>query len=162
MKAAGGVAAALVLLPLLLLRLCGADNITEHLSGMTPYTYASTGHGEPYEPPKGCKLSALDAVFRHGSRYPSLRASTAIRGLEDVIERNKEHLLLDWMRSWTNPYTNSTAELLCENGADELSSIGSAYKHKFASALSPYNPRLVRFTSTFVCATTHNTTRTSE
>lgn len=145
----------LVLLPLLLLRLgalCRADNITKYLSGMTPYTYAATGHGKPYTPPENCTLTALDAVFRHGSRYPSLRAATAIRSLEGLIERNKERLLLDWMRSWVSPYTNSTAELLCENGADELTSIGRAYRKNFASVLSPYNPHLIRFTSTFVCS----------
>lgn len=131
--------------------LAGAEFLSEHLSGMTPYTYAKTGHGLPYTPPADCRLSGLDAVFRHGSRYPSRRAALAVRGLEDLVARHRDELLMDWMRTWRNPYTNRTAELLCQNGVDELASLGREYRAKYASVLTPYNPNSVLFTSTFVC-----------
>ena len=134
--------------------LAGAEFLSEHLSGMTPYTYAQTGHGLPYTPPEQCRLSGLDAVFRHGSRYPSRRAAQAVRGLEDLLARHQDALRLDWMRTWRNPYTNRTAELLCQNGVDELASLGRDYRAKFSSILAPYNPNSVVFTSTFVCLVT--------
>ena len=129
-----------------------AEFLSEHLSGMTPYTYAQTGHGLPYTPPAQCRLTGLDAVFRHGSRYPSRRAAQAVRGLEDLLARHRDALRLDWMRTWRNPYTNRTAELLCQNGVDELASLGRDYRAKFSSILTPYNPNSVIFTSTFVCS----------
>ena len=128
-----------------------AEVLAEHLSGMTPYTYAPTGHGLPYTPPAQCRLSGLDAVFRHGSRYPSRRAAQAVRGLEALLARHQDTLRMPWMRSWRNPYTNRTAELLCQNGIDELASLGRDYRAKFSSILTPYNPNSVIFTSTFVC-----------
>ena len=137
--------------------LAGAEFLSEHLSGMTPYTYAQTGHGLPYTPPEQCRLSGLDAVFRHGSRYPSRRAAQAVRGLEDLLARHQDALRLDWMRTWRNPYTNRTAELLCQNGVDELASLGRDFRAKFSSILSPYNPNSVVFTSTFVCFPPVNT-----
>ena len=135
--------------------LASAEFLSEHLSGMTPYTYAKTGHGLPYTPPADCRLSSLDAVFRHGSRYPSRRAALAVRGLEDLVARHRDELLMDWMRTWRNPYTNRTAELLCQNGVDELASLGREYRAKYASVLTPYNPNSVLFTSTFVCRPSH-------
>jgi len=125
------------------------EEFYNHLSGMTPYEIRGIGPGKPYEVPQQCRLSDLDAVFRHGSRYPSRRVSLAARGLEDLLDKYRDQVKLDWMKDWHNPYTNETAELLCDRGIKELADLGSRYAGQFKDILLPYNPILVHFTSTF-------------
>jgi len=125
------------------------EEFYKHLSGMTPYNVRNIGPGKKYEAPEQCRLSDLDAVFRHGSRYPSRRAALAARGLEALLDRYRDKVLLDWMKDWHNPYSNQTAELLCQNGIDELYQLGARYSNQFKEILLPYNPILVHFTSTF-------------
>lgn len=125
-------------------------DVKSHLSTMTPYKYSLNGANESYSAPAGCEQVYIEAVFRHGSRYPTSGAIKEIATLEKLIRSFNTSLKLPWMRTWTNPFDASNSGRLSETGIQEHYDLGTRYAKRFKSLLLPYNPNSVIFTSTYV------------
>lgn len=125
-------------------------DIKSHLSTMTPYKYSPNGANASYSAPPKCEAVYIDAVFRHGSRYPTSGAIKEIARLEELIKNYNESIRLPWMKTWSNPFVSVNSGRLSETGIQEHYDLGSRYAERFKSLLLPYNPNLVIFTSTHV------------
>lgn len=142
----------MLLLPAVLSCMCmGANgwNIKSHLSTMTPYKYSVNGANTTYTIPENCEQVYIDAVFRHGSRYPTSRPIKSIANLEQLLHTFNDSLKLPWMKTWKNPFNIADEGRLSELGLQEHYGLGARYVEKFKSLLSPYNPNRIFFTSTY-------------
>lgn len=125
-------------------------NVKSHLSTMTPYKYSSNGAEVPYPAPPMCRQVYIDAVFRHGSRYPTTGSTRKIASLEKLIQECNDTIILPWMFTWKSSFGLADTGRLSETGIKEHYDLGTRFASKFDSLLLPYNPNVVQFTSTYV------------
>lgn len=150
----------MLLLPAILTCMCmGANgwNIKSHLSTLTPYKYSVNGANVSYTVPDRCEPIYIDAVFRHGSRYPTSGSIKEIASLMEFVHKFNDSLKLPWMKTWENPFIAENNGRLSETGIQEHYDLGTRFVKRYKSLLSPYNPNRILFTSTYVNNTTHCT-----
>ena len=94
---------------------------------------------------EGLARRIVNGEFSFGERFPGLHDLSREYSVSYVTVSKAVKLL------------ESEGYLRCQNGVDELASLGRDFRAKFSSILSPYNPNSVVFTSTFVCFPPVNT-----
>jgi len=153
MRAAWGGAVATAAVVVVMVVVAGAAGVSEwdireHLASMTPYEWAGSGGAiTPYTPPFGCELLSLYLVARHGSRYPTSKNIKAFDKLAELLARHSGEVTQPWMVGWRNPFQDDDQGLLSQRGIDEHVGLGKRFAARFKSAVLPYRPNLVSFTS---------------
>jgi len=124
----------------------------ELFSTKTPYFWSSRNMtatiptNEKAEIVKGnntCTVVCVDAVLRHGSRYPSLKW---IRRFSEIKGKLND-TGTTFIDNWTNRFPESQEEQLSSIGQDEMYYIGKRFATRFHSLLEQNMDRMKSFSS---------------
>ena len=136
---------------------CACWDVRSHMASSTPYDFRTSPLPDyPYQPPEGCTLVSVELLARHGSRYPTTDVWLQITSLESLLNKYKDQLRVPWMKTWKNKIPLKSTGLLSELGISEHQRLGQNFSTMFKSALSPYNPNVIRFRSTHVSRTSQS------
>ncbi|XP_070545012.1 multiple inositol polyphosphate phosphatase 1-like [Ptychodera flava] len=82
-----------------------------------------------------CRPLQVNAVFRHGTRYPSQNDFKILHKLQGVQEyiTNKKYYKL---KSWINKFSDTEPKILAETGRKEMQDLGQRYAWYFPRLIS--------------------------
>ena len=111
------------------------DKYTISFSTKTPYKFEEN-LSTKIEKPEGCLASQLNMVFRHGTRYPSIKDLRKIDKMLDALKNftaNKEFVaqLSRLGIVLENPYPAAREKELATVGDLEMYNIGSRFRQRF-------------------------------
>jgi len=125
-------------------------DVRNHMASMTAYENRQCARLDgDYQPPEGCKLVSYDMVLRHGSRNPTEKNIVMIKSLHGIIQKYKDQVKMDWMKSWEPEFPIDNQGLLSQRGIAEHRELGKNTSIFFKDAVLPYNANEVQFTCTY-------------
>eukprot|EP01116_Phalansterium_solitarium_P023621 TRINITY_DN8382_c0_g1_i2.p1 TRINITY_DN8382_c0_g1~~TRINITY_DN8382_c0_g1_i2.p1 ORF type:complete len:410 (+),score=52.49 TRINITY_DN8382_c0_g1_i2:795-2024(+) len=127
-------------------------DVRQHLQTKSPYP--SLQH-PPYTPaPPGCEAIQLNAVLRHGCRWPSGSDTAKLSYLQTVLHLYGQSIPnqeFAWMSNWTNKYTPLQSGLLDVFGEWEHYNLSKRFVQDFPGLLNDtYSPLKYLFQTTQV------------
>ena len=89
-----------------------------------------------------CQAIHLNVVFRHGARFPGLKWIKRMSALHARFLKDGQIDKYPSLKSWTNPFPESSEKLLAELGEDEHFELGSRFGKKFSLLFEDENENI--------------------
>ncbi|XP_062586200.1 multiple inositol polyphosphate phosphatase 1-like [Saccostrea cucullata] len=80
---------------------------------------------------KACQVIHLNAVLRHGARYPSLKWIKRMSTLHKKLLENGVDERFPFLRTWTNPFPEESDKIIAELGQQEQELLGERFARRF-------------------------------
>ena len=97
---------------------------------------------------KTCKAIYVNAIIRHGVRYPSDGDMEDMTKLQERIIDNKASNVFNFIDTWNNTYPLEDEKQLVETGRKEMSDIGERFARRFATLFRNYhNTKKIQYVS---------------
>ena len=83
-----------------------------------------------------CQIKGLNIVFRHGTRFPTLKWIQRMTNLHIRLKNNVAVISKHpFIKQWSNPYPDDEAALLSSLGKEEMLKLGERFSNRFKMAL---------------------------
>lgn len=80
---------------------------------------------------KTCQVIHLNAVLRHGARYPSLKWIKRMSALHEKLILNGVDERFSFLKSWKNPFPEESDKIIAELGQYEQELLGERFARRF-------------------------------
>lgn len=80
---------------------------------------------------KTCQVVHLNAVLRHGARFPSLKWIKRMTVLHKKLTENGVDEQFPFLKTWTNPFPEESDKIIAELGQQEHEMLGERFAHRF-------------------------------
>lgn len=80
---------------------------------------------------KTCQIIHLNAVFRHGARFPSLKWIKRMTTLHEKLVENGVDERYPFLKAWKNPFPEKSDKIIAELGEKEQEMLGERFAHRF-------------------------------
>lgn len=78
-----------------------------------------------------CQIIHLNAVFRHGARFPSLKWIKRMTTLHKKLVENGVDEQYPFLKTWKNPFPEKSDKIIAELGEQEQEMLGERFAHRF-------------------------------
>lgn len=78
-----------------------------------------------------CQIIHLNAVFRHGARFPSLKWIKRMTNLHKKLVENGVDEHYPFLKAWKNPFPEKSDKIIAELGEQEQEMLGERFAHRF-------------------------------
>ncbi|KAH9088838.1 hypothetical protein Ae201684P_013052 [Aphanomyces euteiches] len=131
----------------------------------TPYAWAKHLQQQEFEEKESslattsewatCSLVQINALYRHGARYPMANDFTKMTSLLETLQVKYKEALPAWLQTYSFAYNQSVAEHLSLSGAEEMHRLAQRARHLADRFNLPkdYSPDAYVFEHTYVLRT---------